>query len=1142
VARLGLGEAVLSRLKDILRLSDEASSRLNYPGEGGERSFRGWLQNMMLIDLLKWPSDRVVVGERFDLLMRDRHGFPVVTIETKSPGHETTAREQQDFESRLSGYGTLQYAFITNGRTWERLSLLAPSGQTEVVDRRVLDVRDATPEQATDFFEVMLAQRYVSATKRVGRLTVNSANQYVLEALAEDLKETLTQLVGVLRPLFEGLATQNAGERPFAVVRSVFELWCEESNTVPPSSASARLRKFTSEARTQVDTQHELTAIGFASPDMSIARRLAEYSRGPRNRDQLEPVLWDLYSDSREKLYAQTAHVVIGRLLLYRVGEDKRVFPRALSGDILAEALQGGQTTIFDSLPATELAERIRSQMQELLPAVYKLGEFDWWWVNQEKRGSLDPASRSWLRSRDNELEAAMTKAMELLDGYFFAEVDIDVWRNVYQDYLPSEERQRLGGFYTPDELVSLVLDLADYKSECVGLCELSIIDPACGSGAFVTAATSRLLDHLNMPLACHSSIIKQRDPQWKRAEAILAIVREKVHAVDIHPFAAFLTTVNLLFLLLRLYAVAREKTPGLSLDLDVFSHDSLEVGTTSLLSSEQMRGLNSRIQRAEDSQAHYKRLLDKRFDRVFGNPPWGGILKGPLSPVYDEPRKARLRDSYHYSARGKYDIYGLFMERSLQMLRTSGRMALVTQDTFIDKEWARGLRELLASQTRIHWIVSLNPFGQLFFGAMNTPCITVVEKREPLAGSNVMVLRPGTNVRALSEARPTERRVGLTKAYLRAGQDLGCQGKATGELAMGLKIPQGQFERTAGDRWVLALEALAIDEGSWTASQLLDPSQGVTPGGAGVLEELIMSQLEAEHLGIEADFVRQVVKGLDVSRWSPGNVNKRIVYPYIVKGGVGMPAFRIADDEPAADLVRRMRQLGMRDALDFDLPLDDHEKEVMRSRSRLEAALELLDYRRSESLIHYPGLARFLVSQYERLESRVLKKRNIRSFNRAWYEFIWPRDPALMTTAPKLISPRLCRETRFALDTFGIVPQDSCVCLVPRSSDREWAGLMNALSESLGGSATTVDGLQYCLAFLNSEYATSRLREGQPTPKGSFTITDSFLSRVGVPLPGKWSRELVDTVRGLHESANGGHELEGHLAGLVTAIRDGAK
>src|SRR5439155_10825716 len=134
-------------------------------------------------------------------------------------------------------------------------------------------------------------------------------------------------------------------------------------------------------------------------------------------------------------------------------------------------------------------------------------GEFDWWLVPSDKRAVLSAAERSWLRVKDDEFEHVAQRMLLALDGYFFGQVNVDVWRNVYQHYLPADERQRLGGFYTDDDLVGLVLDLSEFTSEREGLCRLSSIDLASGSGAFVSGALARLLRHLELDLPCHSHL-----------------------------------------------------------------------------------------------------------------------------------------------------------------------------------------------------------------------------------------------------------------------------------------------------------------------------------------------------------------------------------------------------------------------------------------------------------------------------------------------------------------------------------------------------------------------------------------------------------------------------------------------------------
>ncbi len=101
------GREILDALRAILKRC-ESAGLLDYPGEGGERRFRGWLVSDLLTKVLGWPAAKVVVGERFDILLQDADGFPICTIETKTPYHKASQKERDDFEKRLSGFGTLR--------------------------------------------------------------------------------------------------------------------------------------------------------------------------------------------------------------------------------------------------------------------------------------------------------------------------------------------------------------------------------------------------------------------------------------------------------------------------------------------------------------------------------------------------------------------------------------------------------------------------------------------------------------------------------------------------------------------------------------------------------------------------------------------------------------------------------------------------------------------------------------------------------------------------------------------------------------------------------------------------------------------------------------------------------------------------
>jgi len=428
--------------------------------------------------------------------------------------------------------------------------------------------------------------------------------------------------------MFYGLREQKAGEKAQEIAIAVYSQWCGKSLRVTPDTAIDILQRvYKDEGYTPRTLNRALGGLGLDSdalPQVVEAIMGLDKSR-KTDSELLRDCLWPAFASSVDQLSAQTAHVVLARTLLYRVGEDEKVFPRKLSGAELTKQLDAPTVTITGrKFPATELLEAVRADMQNFLPTVYLRGEFDWWAVLPEKRALLDPEQIAWLRQFDEEMERLNKLMLRRLSHYQFESVDVDIWRNIYEHYLPEDERQRLGGFYTPDELINLILDVDGYKTQLEGLCKLSYIDPACGSGAFVTTALGRLLAHLELDLPCHKELAKKGEPSWKVAEKRLKLVAEMVHAIDLHPFASFLTTLNVLFMVLPFYAVARDRDPDFTIDLHIYSTDGLEAPSEPLLKQIEMwERANSRIQLQADSHERYRKVVGKKFDRVFGNPPW---------------------------------------------------------------------------------------------------------------------------------------------------------------------------------------------------------------------------------------------------------------------------------------------------------------------------------------------------------------------------------------------------------------------------------------------------------------------------------------------------------------------------------------
>ena len=99
---------------------------------------------------------------------------------------------------------------------------------------------------------------------------------------------------------------------------------------------------------------------------------------------------------------------------------------------------------------------------------------------------------------------------------------DYDIARVLYQSVIPSEDRRRLGEYYTPDWLAEAIV-----KEVVPWPLGKRILDPACGSGTFLRAAIRQYI-----------SIAETERWQAKR---ILDGLRQSVIGVDVHPVSVHL-------------------------------------------------------------------------------------------------------------------------------------------------------------------------------------------------------------------------------------------------------------------------------------------------------------------------------------------------------------------------------------------------------------------------------------------------------------------------------------------------------------------------------------------------------------------------------------------------------------------------
>ncbi|HPC61729.1 MAG TPA: Eco57I restriction-modification methylase domain-containing protein, partial [Verrucomicrobiota bacterium] len=112
-------------------------------------------------------------------------------------------------------------------------------------------------------------------------------------------------------------------------------------------------------------------------------------------------------------------------------------------------------------------------------------------------------------------------------------------------------------------------------------------------------------------------------------------------------------------------------------------------------------------------------------FDVVIGNPPYVRIQ----TLTATEPAAvAYYKQRYVSASKGNYDLYVVFVERSLQLLQPRGHLAYILPHKFFNAQYGQPLRELLAQGRHLRHVVH---FGdqQIFPGATNYVCLLFLAK-----------------------------------------------------------------------------------------------------------------------------------------------------------------------------------------------------------------------------------------------------------------------------------------------------------------------------------------------------------------------------------------------------------------------------
>jgi hypothetical protein len=195
---------------------------------------------------------------------------------------------------------------------------------------------------------------------------------------------------------------------------------------------------------------------------------------------------------------------------------------------------------IFETGPLDEPLAGARLSNEALLSAVRALSL-----VKARDAGALRRVDFGNLGAE--ELGSVYESLLELIPHY-------DPHKRTYTlEVLPGNERKESGSYYTPSSLVECLLDSAldpllddacsrgTAEEKAVALLDLTVCDPACGSGHFLVAAARRIAKRI-----ATEETGEPEPPEAEIRRALRRVVGRCIYGVDVNPMAAELAKVSL--------------------------------------------------------------------------------------------------------------------------------------------------------------------------------------------------------------------------------------------------------------------------------------------------------------------------------------------------------------------------------------------------------------------------------------------------------------------------------------------------------------------------------------------------------------------------------------------------------------------
>lgn len=270
------------------------------------------------------------------------------------------------------------------------------------------------------------------------------------------------------------------------------------------------------------------------------------------------------------------------------------------------------------------------------------------------------------------------------------------------QDYFSDEKRSL-------NDKKKMLSNLSAYRE---WLLQLTVCDPACGSGAFLNAALRFLMDEHHQLDEMEASITNS-DFVFPGIENV--ILENNLYGVDINEESVEIA---------RLALWLRTAKPYRKLSS---LNSNIKCGN-SLISDPAIAG-----EKAFDWEKEFPQVFAKGgFDVVIGNPPYVNMVNIQESSV------RKYYQSNYSTVKNKCDLYNIFTERSYHLLHNDGLLGFIFPNSWMGTESFSLFREFLAKKVRVYQLVEL-PSG-VFEDATVTTILCFYQKTIPTPEDSISI------------------------------------------------------------------------------------------------------------------------------------------------------------------------------------------------------------------------------------------------------------------------------------------------------------------------------------------------------------------------------------------------------------------